>query len=241
MAHPVSGRRAARGHRARDAAQSSRDRRFRCRTRGETKGQFGCCADEISARSDGRRRPDHGRDDRVLHLHDLHAEVPQAVGGALRQPDDDGHRDVADLCADFAADLRCVVGSHRPQAAADLVRRVRHDLHDTAAVRPPGDEERAGGLVPAGRGLADRGRLHLDQCGREGRTISDQGSRHWRRFAIRRYGVDLRGNRRVDRALVQVDRSRNLVLLLPHQCDCGLAPRLRDNARYQASVGDGPA
>ncbi len=33
LAHPVRDRRAARGHRARDAAQSARDRRFRRRTR----------------------------------------------------------------------------------------------------------------------------------------------------------------------------------------------------------------
>ena len=35
---------------------------------------------QVSARGAGRRRPHDGRDDGVLHLHDLHAEVPQAVG-----------------------------------------------------------------------------------------------------------------------------------------------------------------
>ena len=39
-------------------------------------------ADAISARGAGRRRADDGRDDGVLHLHDLHAEVPEAVGRA---------------------------------------------------------------------------------------------------------------------------------------------------------------
>ena len=55
-------------------------------------------ADALSARSDGRRRTDDGRDHRVLHLYDLHAEVPEAVSRADRQPDDICHSRVADLC-----------------------------------------------------------------------------------------------------------------------------------------------
>ena len=45
----------------------------------------------------------------------------------------------------------------------------------------------------------------------------DQGSRHRRRPALRDHGVDLRRHRRVDRAVVQVDRPRDVVLLLPHR------------------------
>ena len=35
---------------------------------------------QVSARGAAGGRPDHGRHDGVLHLHDLHAEVPEAVG-----------------------------------------------------------------------------------------------------------------------------------------------------------------
>ena len=102
-------------------------------------------------------------------------------------------------------------------------------------------QERARRVSADRGGLADRRRIHVDQCRREGRAVSDQSSRHRRRRALRRDGVDLRRHGRVDRAVVQVDRPRDVVLLLPDRGDRDVAHRLRDDARYQASLRDGTA
>ena len=82
-------------------------------------------------------------------------------------------------------------------------------------LRAAGHEERVRRL-PADRGrVADRRRIHVDQRRREGGALSDQSSRHRRRPALRGDGVDLRRHGRIDRAVVQVDRPRSVVLLLP--------------------------
>ena len=98
--------------------------------------------------------------------------------------------------------------------------------HDPAAVRAAGHEERARCVPADRRRVADRGRLHVDQRGREGRALSDEGARDRRRLAVRDHGVDLRRDGRIDRALVQVDRPRDLVLVLPDGRDRDLARRL---------------
>ena len=59
--------------------------------------------------------------------------------------------------------------------------------------------------------------------------------------AVRRHGVDLRRHRRIARALVQVDRPRGLVLVLPDRGDRHFAGGLCVDARYPAALGDGPA
>ena len=89
LADSVRHRRAAGDRRAADAAQSARDRGLhRLEEADDAEDELDRGACEISARSARRRRPDDGRDDGVLHLHDLHAEVPEAVGRPQRHPDD---------------------------------------------------------------------------------------------------------------------------------------------------------
>ena len=87
--------------------------------------------------------------------------------------------------------------------------------------------------------VADRRRLHVDQRGREGGAVSDARARDRCRPAVRRDRVDLRRHRRVDRAVVQVDRPRNVVLLLPDRRHRGFARRLRVDARHPPRVGHG--
>ena len=95
-------------------------------------------------------------------------------------------------------------------------------------------------LLIAG-GLADRRRIHLDQCGGEGGAVPDESARDRCRRAVRRHRVGVRRHGGVDRLVVQVDRPRGVVLLLPHGGDCDILAGLRLDARYEASVGDGPA
>ena len=85
LAHSVRDRRAGGARRSVSAAQSGRDARrsrsiapaaARCRPRAP--------AAAASARSADRHRPDDGRHALLLHLHDVHAEVP----GQHRRPDE---------------------------------------------------------------------------------------------------------------------------------------------------------
>ena len=75
--------------------------------------ELGARAVPIPARSADGHRVDDGGTSGVLHLHDLHAEVPQAVGRADGWPDDAGHRRSADLraCCSSRCTARFPIGS----------------------------------------------------------------------------------------------------------------------------------
>ena len=116
-----------------------------------------------------------------------------------------------------ATDLRLRLGPYRAPARAHLVRRMRRRLHLRAPFGHPGDEERLRGLVPHLLCLDHRRRLHLDQRHREGRAVPDPHPRDGRRASLCAHRLALRRNRAADRASVQVDGSRKLVLLVPHR------------------------
>lgn len=82
--------------------------------------------------------------------------------------------------------------------------------------------------------MADRCRLHLDKCSGESRAIPDQSSSHWSRLAVCDHDFDIRRAGRVHRIVVQVNRPRNVVLLLPLVGDRDYAHRLYHDARHQA-------
>ncbi len=147
------------------------------------------------ARGADRRRPDHGRHAGLLCLHDLHAEIPETFGRPERRAD---HVGIAASLL-FAMILQPIYG-----ALSDRVGRVPCCwlsgsmgtlgtvplLTAHAARRRP-----MAGFLPGGARLADRPRLHLDQCGGEGRNLSGRLARHRRRPALCAGGLDLRRRR----------------------------------------------
>ena len=89
--------------------------------------------------------------------------------------------------------------------------------------------------------LADCSWLHLDQCRGEGRVVPHQRSRHRRRTALRNHRFHFWRDCGIDRAVVQVDRSRDLVLFLSDGSDRHLTRRLCNDARYSALLRYGTA
>ena len=128
------------------------------------------------------------------------------------------------------------------KCAADLVRRDGHALHDSAARRAAGDQERAGGafLLIAGAWLIVAGYTSINAVVKA-ELFPTKVRATGVGLPYARDRVDLRRHGRVDRAVVQVDRPRDVVLLLPHRRDRDVARRLRDHARHQASLRHGPA
>ena len=174
LAHSVRRRRAAGGHGAVNAAQPARDGRVRRREEGRASNQLGARARQISARGPARGGAHHGWHHRVLHLHDLHAEIPATVGRAQRHSDDNGDGSFADFCVVPAADLRRALGQNRPQGAPHLVRGHGHAVHDSAPRRAGGGEKRVRRVSADCGRMADRGRLYVDQRSREGRVVSHE-------------------------------------------------------------------
>ena len=103
-------------------------------------------------------------------------------------------------------------------------------VHHSVAVFPAGGPERASCLPADLRSLADRGGLHIDQRRRESRAVSNERKGDRRGVALRRNRVDLRRHGGVDRALVQIHRPRDLVLLLSDGRDRDVLAGLHDDA-----------
>ena len=107
----------------------------------------------------------------------------------------------------FATLLQPIYGApvrpHRPQAAADLLRRRRHAGDGPDPDHAEGDQIAVHGLPADLRRLDLRRRLHLDQRHREGRTVPDQCPRARRRPALCHHGIAVRRHRAGGRALFQ--------------------------------------
>ncbi len=239
LAHSLRHRRAPRHRRPAHAPQSARDGRIRRRQgRGQT-GKFHQGTAQIPARGAAGRRPHHGRHHGLLHLHHVHAEVPETIGGPQRPADHARDGLFARLRTVPAADLRRRLGPHRAQDPAHRLRRGRHALHHPAARRLAGDQQRLHGVPADCRGVADRCGIYLHQCSREGGAVPDQGARHRRRPALCPHRLHLRRHGGIDRPLVQDHRPRALVLLLSDGCDRRVPAGLSPHARYQAHLGHG--
>jgi hypothetical protein len=124
-----------------------------------------------------------------------------------------------------ATDLRRAFGQDRAQAASDLVRSDGNRVYDSAASVPAIRKERRRRVRLDRGGVADRGRLYVDKCGGQSRAVPDQSSSHWSRSALCDRDVDIRRAGRVDRIVVQIDRPRSVVLLLPLVGDRDFAHR----------------
>jgi MFS transporter, MHS family, alpha-ketoglutarate permease len=72
--------------------------------------------------------------------------------------------------------------------------------------------------------------LHVDKCAGESRAVPNQSSSHRSRSAVCHHDFDIRWAGRVHRIVVQVDRSRSVVLLLPLVRDRYFAHRLDHDA-----------
>jgi len=171
----------------------------------------------------------------------LYAEIFKALGRPYRRSDHDGDVERAHLRHDPAADLWRDLGPHRAEVAAHRLRRhgriVHHPAAHDLAVR-----QRPVCRIPVDRGgVDDRVGLHVDQRGGESRIVSHQYPRHRRRAALCADGFDLRRHHRLGSAVVQVDRPRSLVLLLPDRHDRHFALGLSVHARHQGRFGDASA
>jgi len=175
---------------------------------------------------------------RLLRLHHLHAEVPEAVGGAHRRADDLGQRGHAGVRDDPATYLRRSGGPHRPPPPAARLRRARHARHRAAADHDPARRRPVGGFRADRCRVDDRLDLHLDQRGGEGGTVSRCGARHRRRSALRACGVDLRRLGRIYRAVVQGPGDRERLLLVRDGRDLLLAAGVFHHARHAGDVAD---
>src|SRR5262249_31337503 len=157
--------------------------------------------------------------------------IPEALGRIGGQPNHarDGWR--AHFCSVPATDLRCTLRQDRPQMVAHLVRPDGNYFHDTFALRAARNKKRVDGFSLDLRGMDDRCRLHVDQRSGESGTVSNRGSCDWRWFAVCDHGFYLWWDHGIHSTVVQIDRPRNLVLLLLDRCYCMLLACLCDDAR----------
>ncbi len=136
LAHPVLHRRRARRRRLLHAPRHARERRVPRSARAGRAGEPAAGADAAPARGGHRRRPDARRHRRLLHLHDVHAEVPRQLGRAV-----EGHvhrhrgRDAVPLHVPAAGGRRLLRPRRAAPGAADL-RRARHAAHRADPHRP---------------------------------------------------------------------------------------------------------
>ena len=91
-------------------------------------------------------------------------------------------------------------------------------FHDSAAACAAVGQERAAArsLLIAAAWLIVAGYTSINAVVKA-ELFPDQSSSHWRRSALCDHDVDIRRPRRVHRVVVQVDRPRGVVLLLPHR------------------------
>lgn len=111
----------------------------------------------------------------------------------------------------------CPLRQDRPAADPDRLRRTRHRLHLPDPQHPAQRRQLVGSVLPDHGGAGDRQRLHLDQCGGEGRTVPHRDPRPGRRPAVCPDRVDLRRHRRIRCLVVQERRPGERLLLVRHR------------------------
>ena len=132
-----------------------------------------------SARGGDRRRADARRHRRLLHLHDLHAEVPGEHGGPVEGHRHRRRRQHAVSLHVPAAGRGRHLRRHRPAAGAAHLRRARHAADRADPERAAGDQGSLDRLRADHGRAADRQRLHGDQRRGESGAVPDAACARW--------------------------------------------------------------